>query len=79
MKYLKLFEDYKVKGITINDIISCIENDGIIYCDMIHDLPDHDKEDKLTPISVEDDGIVSVILGGVNYDINIKDISRIEY
>ena len=46
---------------------------------MIYDLPEHDKEDKLTPVSIEDDGTVSVIIGGVNYDINIKDISRIEY
>lgn len=78
MKYLKLFEDYKVKGITINDIIQCIENDGVIYCDIIHDYPNHDKDDKLKPISV-DNNTVSVIIDGINYDINIEDITKIEF
>ena len=46
--------------------------------DVIHDYPDHDKEDKLSPVSV-DDNTISVIIGGVNYDIDIKDITRIEF
>ena len=78
MKHIKLFEDFKVKGITINDIINCIENGGVIYCDIIHNYPDHDKNDKLYPVSV-DDKIVSVIIDGVNYDIDLKDITKMEY
>ena len=79
MKYLKLFETFKVKGITVNDIINCIGNGGIVYCGMIYDFPEHDKKDKLFPVSVETDGIVSVVINGKNYDINIKDIIRIEF
>lgn len=79
MKYLKLFEDYKVKNITIDDIIKCIESNGVIYCDIISDYPNHDKNNKLTPVSVEDNGIISIIIDGVNYDIDLKDITKIEY
>ena len=78
MRYLKLFENFKVKGILINDIIKCIDNQGYILCDMIYDYPDHDKNDKLYPTSVDNEGIVSVMIKGINYDINIKDIKSLK-
>ena len=44
MKYLKLFETFKKKNITIDDLIECIENGGVIYATVIHDLPDNNPE-----------------------------------
>jgi len=78
MNYIKYYEDFKLKGITINDIIQCIKNNGVIYCDIIHGYPDHDKDDRLSPISIDNDN-VSVIINGINYDIKLIDIKKIEW
>jgi uncharacterized protein YwgA len=44
-RYIKTFEDFKMKNINIDDIISCIENGGLIYTNIVKNYPEHNPEE----------------------------------
>lgn len=77
MRHIKLFEDFKKNGITVDDVVKCISNDGVLYATIINNFPDNDPEIPLKPVSVDDDGLVTVELDGKNYEIDIKNIDSI--
>jgi len=77
MKYLKFYEFFKVKNITIDDIINCIDKNGKIYATIIKDLPDNDPEEPLTPLSIDDDGLITIDYNGKEYEIDIKNVEKI--
>lgn len=82
MKYLKLFEDYKVNNITIDDIINVIKNNGYLYSDvLIDDNPDHkhNPEDKLIPVDIDDDGMISIDINGDVHYAKLEWVNRIEW
>lgn len=79
MKYLKLFEDFKVKNITQDDIINCIQNTGNVYATIIKDFPDNDPKEPLKPVSIDDDGLITIDYDGSEYEIDIKDVEKVEY
>lgn len=78
MKYLKIFEDFKYNNITSDDIVNCIKNNGILYADIINNFPDNDPNDELIPVSVDND-TVTVEFNGNNYEVNIKNVKKIEW
>lgn len=78
MKYLKLFEDFKVKNITQEDVIACIQKRGKIYATIVKDFPGNDPKEPLNPLSVDEDGLVTVDYDGSEYEVNLNDIERIE-
>ena len=59
LTYIKCFEDFKQKNITVEDIIKCINNDGFIETDIVKDYTD-EIEGRIRPISVDDDGEITV-------------------
>ena len=84
MKHIKLYEDFKTNNqegslITIDDIIDCIKNDGVIYATIIKNLPDNDPEEPLTPVSVDDDGLVTIEYDGSEYEIKLDNIEKVEF
>jgi hypothetical protein len=84
MKNIKLFEDFKVNNIegdliTVNDIIQCIKSDGVIYAETINDYPDNNKDEPLKPVSVDNDGIVTVIVDSMNKEVSLNNITRVEF
>ena len=84
MKYLKLYEDFKNNNeggtlITMNDILKCIENGGVVYATIVKDFPDNDPEESLRPLSVDDNGQVTVEYDNKNYEVDLKNIEKIEY
>lgn len=79
LKHLKMFEDFKQNNITLDDIIKCIDKGGIIYANIVKDFPDNDPEIPLNPVSVDNDGVVTVEIDGNNYEVDLKRIDRIEY
>lgn len=84
MKWIKLFEDFKnnnLEGtlITIEDIIECIECGGSVYATIIKDFPNNDPEEPLTPVSIDEYGLVTIEYDGSEYEISLKDIEKIEY
>lgn len=84
MKYIKLYEDFKTnnqKGtlITIDDVINCIRNNGKVYATIIKNLPDNDPDKAITPVSVDDDGLVTIEYDGSEYEVKLNNIEKIEY
>ena len=83
MKHIKLYEDFKTNNqegslITIDDIIDCIKNDGVIYATIIKNLPDNDPKEPLSPVSIDDDGLVTIEYDGSEYEIKLDNIEKIE-
>jgi len=78
MKWLKLFEDFKVKNITQEDIINCIQKNGVIYATIIKNLPGNDPKEPLRPVSIDEDGLITVLIDGNEYEIDLNDVEKIE-
>lgn len=84
MKWIKLFEDFKNNNeegtlITQEDIIKCIENRGLIYSTIIHDLPENDPKLGIRPVDIDSDGLVTVDIDGKQYTVDLSDIEKIEF
>lgn len=79
MKHLKLFEDFKQKNISLDDIITCINRGGVVYATIINGYPDNDPELPMNPLSVDEFGTVTVNISGQNHEIELENIDKIEW
>ena len=79
MRYLKFFEAFKYKNFTIEDIIDCIQSNGFIYATIVKDLPDNDPDMAINPMSVDDDGLITVEIDGSEYEVDLKNVDKIEF
>lgn len=84
MKWIKLFEDFKNNNqegslITQDDIINCIKSGGVIYSTIIKDYPDNNPEEPLNPVSIDEDGLITVEIDGSEYSIDIKNVEKVEF
>lgn len=84
MKYLKLFEDFKNNNeegslITIEDIIKCIRDNGSIYATIVHNFPNNDPKEPLRPVDIDEDGLITVDYDGEQYEVDLRDVEKIEY
>ncbi len=77
-KHILMFEDFKQKNVTIEDIIKCIEGGGVIYA-TINNFPNNDPEIPLNPLSIDDDGTITVELDGSNHEVELKNVDKIEW
>jgi hypothetical protein len=83
MKWIKLFEDFKNNNeegtlITQDDIINCIKKRGLVYATIVKDFPENPKEG-MTPVDIDEDGLVTVEYEGKEYTIDLNDIEKIEF
>ena len=84
MKWIKLFEDFKKNNeegtlITQEDIIKCIENRGLLFTTIVHDYPDNNPEMGLSPVDIDEDGLITVDIDGKQYTVDLNDVEKIEY
>jgi len=84
MKWLRLFEDFKknnIEGtlITQDDIIKCIKSRGLIYSTIVHDFPENKPEEGLTPIDIDEDGLITVEIDDRQYNVDLDDVEKIEF
>lgn len=84
MKWIKLFEDFKNNNqegnlITEDDIINCIKSGGVIYSTIIKDYPDNNPDEPLNPVSIDEDGLITVEIDGSEYSIDIKNVEKVEF
>lgn len=84
MKRIKLFEDFKQNNqagglITIDDIINCIKEKGVIYTTIIKDYPNNDPRDPITPVDIDKDGLIAVEIDNKEFYIDLTDVEKIEY
>lgn len=79
LKYIMLFEDFKVNNITQEDIIKCIDDNGVIYATVVEDLPDNDPKEPLKPVSIDEFDNITVQYDNEYYDVKLKNVEKIEY
>lgn len=84
MKWIKLFEDFKQNNeegtlITIDDIIKCIKERGVIYATIIKEFPENDPKDPITPVDIDEDGLITVKIDGKEYYVDLENVEKIEY
>jgi hypothetical protein len=84
MKWLKLYEDFKNNNqegnlISEDDIIKCIKSGGVIYSSIIKDYPDNNPDEPLNPVSIDEDGLITVEIDGDEYSIDIKNVEKVEF
>lgn len=84
MKWIKFFEDFKLNNkegdlLTINDVIECINKNGVLYTNIVIDYPDNDPETPLKPLSVDEDGLITISTDdGDEYNTHLKNIIKLE-
>jgi len=80
MKYLKsFFENTKLKNFQIEDVIDCIQNKGYIFTEVVKNKKDHNPDKPLRPLSVDDDGLITVEVDGSEYEVDLKNVDKIEF
>lgn len=84
MRYLKIYEDFKKNNqegslITADDVMKCIQAGGVLYATIIKDLPNNNPSNAVSPVSIDDDGLVTVEYDGNEYEVSLKNIESIEY
>lgn len=83
MKWIKLFEDFKKNNeegtlITQEDIIKCIQKRGLIFSTIVHDFPNNNPGEGLTPVDIDKDGLITVDVDGKEYTVDLNDVEKIE-
>jgi len=87
MKFIKTFENFieditneslKVKNITSEDVIKSIKGGGRVFATIIKNFPENDPKEPLTPVSIDDDGLVTVQYDGKEYEVDLKNIEKID-
>lgn len=78
MKWIKTFESFKVKNITSEDVIKTIKGGGRVFATIIKDFPNNDPKEPLTPVSIDDDGLVTVEHDGKEYEVDLENIEKID-
>ena len=84
MKWLRLFEDFKKNNeegtlITQDDIINCIKRGGLVYATIVKEFPENKPEEGLTPVDIDEDGLITVEFDGKQYNIDLNDVEKIEF
>lgn len=84
MKRLKLFEDFKKNNqegtlLTQDDIVNCIKERGLIFSDIVHNYPDNNPEEGMTPVDIDEDGLITVDIDGKEYTVDLNDVKKIEF
>ena len=84
MRYLKIYEDFKKNNqegslITADDVMKCIQAGGVLYATIIKEFADNDPIEPLKPVSIDDDGLVTIEYDGNEYEVSLKNIESIEY
>lgn len=71
-------ESIKLKNITSEDVIKTIKGGGRVFATIIKDFPNNDPKEPLTPVSIDDDGLVTVEYDGKEYEVDLEDIEKID-
>jgi len=83
MKWIKLFEDFKQNNeigdlLSQEDIINCIERDGLIYATIVQEIPDNDPKEPLKPLDIDEDGLVTIEQNNKIGYVKLEDVEKIE-
>ena len=76
--YIRCFEDFKQNHITIEDISKCIKGDGFIETDIVKNYA-KELTEPVRPVSVDDDGEITVEIDSQLYSVDIKNVKKITF
>lgn len=79
MKWIFLFEDFNKTKFDVDEVRNCIKKGGVIYATIINEYPDNDPEEPLEPLSIDDDGDVTIEINGREHIVKLKNIEKIDY
>lgn len=84
MRYIKLYDSFKYNNIegsliTLDDVIKCIKSNGVIYANIIKEYPGNDPDEPIKPVSIDDDGLITVEINGNEYYVDLDEVKKIEY
>lgn len=72
MKHLKYFE-----SVNVDDVIKCIEDENTLFIKAIPGITKHDPNEPVRPVSITDDGIISLEINGDYHDVLLRNVSKI--
>ena len=78
-KYRTFLENLKVKNITKEDIIQCIKSTGKVIATIIKNFPDNVPDEPLRPVSIDEDGLVTVDFEGKEYEVELRNIEKCDF
>jgi hypothetical protein len=73
MKHLKYFET-----VSLDDIIECIDDGNVLYIKAIPKLPEHNPDTPVRPVSITDDGVITIEIDGEYHDALHRNVSKID-
>lgn len=74
---IKLFDQFEYSRFSEDDIISVIKNGDFIYVKNIKNLPDHEEENPVRPLDIDDDGLITIEVDGKDYEVNLKNVIKL--
>lgn len=74
---LKLFKEFSESLFSLDDIVDLIETGGLIRVKNIKNLPDHNESDTVKPISVDDDGLITISTNSGEFEVEVNNVIEI--
>lgn len=74
---IKLFDQFDYLRFSEDDIINVIKRKDYIYVKNIKNLPDHDEEDPVRPLDIDEDGLITIEVDGRNYEVKLKNVTKL--
>ena len=56
-----------------------IKKRGVIYSTIIKEYPGNNPKDPITPIDIDEDGLITVDIDGGEYYVDLDQVEKIEY
>lgn len=79
MKWLMYFEKFEGNPKKYDEVTKCIQKGGYIYATIVKNFPKNNPDEPLKPVSIDEDGLITVEYDGRNYEIDLNDVEKIEY
>lgn len=74
---LKLFKEFSESLFSLDDIVDLIETGGLIRVKNIKNLPNHDESNPVKPISVDNDGLITISTDSGNFEVEMDNVIEI--
>lgn len=74
---LKLFREFSNSKFSQEDIIGAIRSGKLLKVKNIKNLPTHNEEDLVKPLSVDEDGLITISTDSGDFEVEISNLIEI--
>lgn len=74
---LKLFKEFSESTFSVDDIVKSIEDGYLLKVKNIKNLPNHNESDPVKPVSVDDDGLITISTNFGDFEVEIDNVIEI--